>query len=446
MYYLVALFSVLFLLLCYLRPKYGLFLIFLFLPSYQIRFTIFKIPTTILEIMILILIIGFILKYFKNLKELKKRKQNSWFWAILALLTAATISIFFSPNLRQAVGLWRAYFIEPVLLLILFLNLIKTKKELNFVLNGLILSALFVSLWAIYQKFFGGGIYSLVTWGQPKLWRATGPFPQPNFLGLYLGPITILSLKQLSYQKNKFFNIFYFFVFFLSIYAIILARSRGAILGIFLSLIFLALSFRKTRKLTLLVILTILFFIFFNQSYQQIIKEKTINSFSGQIRLKIWSETLNMLKEKPIFGTGLAGYQKIMKKYHQPFLSEKLKIPLEIHPYPHNIFLAIWSNLGLFGLLSFLWILYLFFQNGFRKINKEKIFIMASMLSIIGHGLVDTPYFKNDLSILFWIIVGLMIWEKYTKSKDYENKIFGNIGSSSSPSKKLPLSNLSLKR
>jgi hypothetical protein len=32
---------------------------------------------------------------------------------------------------------------------------------------------------------------------------------------------------------------------------------------------------------------------------------------------------------------------------------------------------------------------------------------MAAMVAIIIYGLVDVPYFKNDLSVLFWTILGL---------------------------------------
>ena len=32
---------------------------------------------------------------------------------------------------------------------------------------------------------------------------------------------------------------------------------------------------------------------------------------------------------------------------------------------------------------------------------------MASMAALLVHGLVDVPYFKNDLALLFWIIYAL---------------------------------------
>jgi len=32
---------------------------------------------------------------------------------------------------------------------------------------------------------------------------------------------------------------------------------------------------------------------------------------------------------------------------------------------------------------------------------------MCSMIVIIIHGLVDAPYFKNDLAMMFWLLVAL---------------------------------------
>ena len=37
------------------------------------------------------------------------------------------------------------------------------------------------------------------------------------------------------------------------------------------------------------------------------------------------------------------------------------------------------------------------------------------MLIILLHGLVDVPYFKNDLSALFWIILSLLALLSYEK-------------------------------
>jgi len=402
-----------------------LFLICLFLPSYQIRFKILNLPTTLLEIMIIFFFFLWLIKKIKGKEKIDFLKELKEFRIlILAWLFFSLLAVFFSPDKLKGLGHWRAYFFEPILVLFIFSDLAKENKKINnLVLNALFLCAFFASSWAIFQKFFGGGMLSLEVWRYPlkPIWRATGPFPQANFLGLLLGPIIILVFGKIFSFKNIKNNLLLFFyyliVLFFSIIAVFLALSEGAILGIIVGLIFLILLSlkRKQRIFFLSIFLLFIFsFILFNSSFSNYLFQKIFfKDLSGQIRLNIWRATINLIKERPIFGAGLRGYQKMISKYQKPFtLPTGEIISEEIHPYPHNLFLAIWSELGIFGLIVFLLIILKFFKLGFKKAKSNGNIVyslMASMLVILIHGLVDTPYFKNDLSILFWLIVGLMI-------------------------------------
>jgi len=87
----------------------------------------------------------------------------------------------------------------------------------------------------------------------------------------------------------------------------------------------------------------------------------------------------------------------------------------------------------------FLIIIFQFFKLGFQKLFRNLkleirnsdpkkdsqiliLALLASMVTILIHGLVDTPYFKNDLSILFWLIVGLTIYQNCDKICVTNNK------------------------
>ena len=52
-------------------------------------------------------------------------------------------------------------------------------------------------------------------------------------------------------------------------------------------------------------------------------------------------------------------------------------------------------------LIGFVWLLVLAFR------QKDTLPVQAALVALIGHGLVDTPYFKNDLSVLFWVLIVL---------------------------------------
>jgi len=91
-----------------------------FLPTYLIRFKIGFLPLTLLELMILILFLVWLIKK-KDKWSLGSFKYPIIFWLIIA-----TVSVFISPNLHSASGIWKAYFIEPILFFLVFINVIKT--------------------------------------------------------------------------------------------------------------------------------------------------------------------------------------------------------------------------------------------------------------------------------------------------------------------------------
>jgi O-antigen ligase len=138
-----------------------------------------------------------------------------------------------------------------------------------------------------------------------------------------------------------------------------------------------------------------------------------------------------------ISGAGLSHYQAAVAPYHQeglfynsdnlPDFDARLRAsaeirakywqPVEIYLYPHNIFLNFGSELGIAGALLFTWIIikYLFISlKSGRELTQTKntdkylaFGLAAAMIAILIHGLVDVPYFKNDLSVMFWIIIAL---------------------------------------
>jgi len=242
MIYPLIFFSIFFVWLSWNYQKWSLFLILALLPAYQIRFQIFGIPLTFLEVLILVL---FVVWLIKKIKYRQYPVFNYKKLGILSLLIslwflASIIAIFISPDLRAGAGIWKAYFLEPILFLVVFSDVIKNKKDLKLAMGALIFSGLLVALYAFYQKITGQGVWSTEIWGQPKILRATGFFPHPNFLGLYLGPLFILGLGYMfsDFKKNISFivKILIFSVLFFG--SLIFAKSEGAIIAIFIALFF----------------------------------------------------------------------------------------------------------------------------------------------------------------------------------------------------------------
>ncbi|MDD5173088.1 MAG: O-antigen ligase family protein [Patescibacteria group bacterium] len=425
------LFFIFYIFLSWFKPRHALYLTLFLLPTYQIKFSFVGIPFTFLELMILILFMVWLIKRFNNLTI--KRFNNllsGWRWLICLWLLVATISMFVAPELRAAAGVWRAYFIEPAMFLIVLLDLIKNDQDKKTLIFTLGLSAFCCSVWAILQKWLGGGVFSTEVWGRAQVWRATGPFSHPNFLGLYLAPLIVLVAGGIVNFRGKIRSVVCCFVFlFITFWALVLARSEGALIGVFAGLAFWGVVLKKTRKYVLTgLIIAFLLIMVWPFSRQYFLEKALLQDLSGQFRLNIWSGAVSLLKVSPVLGAGLDGYERLIPDYQaNSFIArDGRNFYAPPQPYPHNLFLAIWLEVGLVGLIVFVWILIRFFKQGFKNLENRDIIlngaVMGAMVCILVHGLVDTPYFKNDLAVVFWLIIGLRIVLK----DNYENQISNN--------------------
>lgn len=427
-----------------------MFLICALLPTYQLRFYVLGLPTTLLETMIVILFICWFIRKLKTQNSNFKTttqilKSNGWLWLISSWPIIGLVAVAIAPDKWLALGHWRAYFLEPILLLLVIINLschdtssatATSFNTFNTILLGLSLSALYISGWAIYQKITGQGMMSLETWQYPLTTsvRSTGPFPHSNFLGLFLGPLVVLFLGKLveAFRNKTLLAVSYWLLAIgVSAAAIVFAKSEGAILGVISGLIFFLIFYLKKRPrvIFIAILLFAICYLLFLSPWQKTIWQKiTFQDLSLQIRLNIWRGAINLIKAHPFFGAGLRGYQQLVSQYQQPFSLPGVEgvISNELHPYPHNLFLTLWTELGVLGLIVFLFIIFQFFKFGFQKLfrnltleirNLEQtknnkitiIALLSSMIVILIHGAVDTPYFKNDLAVIFWLIVGLLI-------------------------------------
>ncbi len=102
-----------------------------------------------------------------------------------------------------------------------------------------------------------------------------------------------------------------------------------------------------------------------------------------------------------LFGKGVNGFSDNWDKYNtDPNLNH--------YNFPHNIFLNIWIDLGLFGLLGMLVIIAAAIWEGIKnRGNALALGLLIFMIAVVVHGLIDIPYLKNDLALMFWLVLGL---------------------------------------
>ena len=401
------------------------------LPSYLIRGEIGPFPTTLLELSFGALFLVWLIKYAKgDGEEIKKvmREHKFLFGAIGLFMIASVVSIFVSDMVVASLGQWRAYFLEPM---VLFLILVGRRKEiaLRHLIVALGISTLSVSVLAIIQQFTGWEI-ATAEWANPATRRVTSFFSSPNAVGLYLGPIipllliTVIPAKAgiqtvLTSGRTAWLPAFAGMTG-RAIISIPFTRSEGAwvALGVGVVLFAYLIGYKKMAVATVIAGIVIALVV------PQIRTALLFQDKAGQNRLRLWSYSWNYLTESPknfFLGAGIRQFfRKVQKPRYNPKEMERLI-------YPHSIFLNFWTEIGLFGALSFSAIMgYLvYLANKIR--TREPVLgaaLLASLAVIIVHGLVDVPYFKNDLATMFWIIATLVIASINHPHSGYHNFTF----------------------
>jgi len=312
-----------------------------------------------------------------------------------------------------SLGLWRAYFLEPMMFLLVFVYSVKGIRDLKFIIVCLMMLLLWLFEIAMYQNFTNYNY--LLAYNFPHIKRLTGPFLYPNALSLLTAPLAALFSGLWIYSKDKLQNIHYLVLAIMGVVLAVLSVSQGAILAIGISLFLCLILAKKWYKYGIAILLVLALGVLLIVSTLDFNPRLNLQSSSLDIRFNQWQETRTMLSDNFVLGSGLAGYQNALKPYHQTDW-------LEIFLYPHNIFLNFWTELGIFGLILFLLFL-VYIICSLRNLFLEKN-ILAWPLSLAWstwfiHGLVDVPYFKNDLSILFFIFLALTITAGHSWQKSF---------------------------
>lgn len=409
-------------------PKLSVALLLALLPTYGIRFRLFGVPATLLELTIWVIAATWFVRMWRehgppprpSLKKATSERNpfHPFVWPVVLWLVVATAAILISPNLTAALGLWKAYFVEPLLVFVLVVMVFRGQPERHWVLDALGATVVAMSVLALYQALSGQLLPE--PWASTMPRRMTSWYSYPNAVGLFVAPVVAMAatafLWHLAVNRRDIGRLFWLVaVATLGTVAAGLSVTKGAWAGIVAGVLVGALTIvqRKRRVVTVAALLLIIILLAAPNVAQRLTEEVTLRSPSGLMRRVVWEETGAFLKDHPLTGAGLAGYQTALEPYHDPWRPEVSPYKLEIFLYPHNVFLNFWSELGLGGLLVFSWILIVFFRLAWRqRYQPLSAAALAGLVALVVHGLVDVPYFKNDLAVLFWVIVAMPLLER----------------------------------
>jgi len=132
------------------------------------------------------------------------------------------------------------------------------------------------------------------------------------------------------------------------------------------------------------------------------------SDISPDTRIQIWRDAMGLVKDYPLFGCGMGGFESCFLKY-------KTVGPMYTVDYAHNDYLQVLAELGLFGFAAGLLFVSRVFQRAFRatfhsgSVDGRYVAIacVASMTAILLHSFVDFNMYVPANGMLFAWIAGI---------------------------------------
>lgn len=238
--------------------------------------------------------------------------------------------------------------------------------------------------------------------------RIYSTFGNPNMTGSWFCSILFVVWFLLSEENDKRKRLRYLMYALSILIALLFTGSRGAYISLaittIVSVMLKGFSFSKRATLLLIAVATSIFIASIFAESDLILNYILAHPFKDSInpRIKIWVDAVSLIKAKPITGWGLlASYElgpQILTTYKKPSI------------HAHNLWLALFSSLGVVGLVIYLYMKVKLFKNIYILCKNNKNLGLLSLsinLIVIIHGLVDVSLFAPQLGILFSLTAAL---------------------------------------
>jgi len=277
-----------------------------------------------------------------------------------------------------------------------------SKEVFGSLINFSILSFVFVSIFGISQYISGvGRVYSTIG--------------QPNWLAQFL--VMILPLVLYRYFKSAK-PIPLFFIYSLGFFCLWLTFSMSGIAALLASLVILMWIIKstltKTRVMLIIAVMVIVIFFFpgmFKQKADDIyydlerffgslfvVNAETLGykiSDPGYIREGLWTGTIKLIFSSPkvfLIGSGPATFPYAFQEYRPKVLNHSSEWDFVFNK-PHNYYLELWSEIGLLGFLSYLFLV----ASLLKRLPKQAV---PSVVAFLVTNLFGWPVTSTVL--LFW--------------------------------------------
>ena len=388
-------------------PELGLVFLMILFPFASI---FFKNPSIAILVLVGFTTCGFIVKLLRGKRVIRFELIDIFTLAFGGLILFGGIFTYGGADSLNSAGVYFAF----LFVYFLIVNMYIGKSAIYRAFKILVVCATLVSIVGVLNKGVISSGYVDMSMFADMPGRVSVFLDNPNMLGAYLVLAFPLTLGEMVVCRKKMGKVMYFISAILIIACTILTGSRGAWLGMLVSLVAFLLIY-NIRNIWLVgaVAATVPFWHYFVPQFiiNRFTSIFTLADTSSQMHLNIWGGAWSMAKDN--FFTGIGVGERAFEVVYSNYAIKGAESAVHAHSLP----LQILVELGIVGLVVFFLVMFMYSQKCFVEIkqgerkSKSRTMIIAGLSSIIGilvMGLTDNVWYNYRVFIAFWIVLGLV--------------------------------------
>lgn len=336
---------------------------------------------------------------------------------MLYLAIAAFLFLVRSPQLGIAVEGLRVY-VEYLLWFFVASNLALNKRQVQALVNWLVLLGTLVALHGVYQYIIGVEIPS--TWLDSTESVRTRVFSivgSPNVLGSFLVLVIPITISQILSARGRLLKYFYTLCLAPMVLSLLFTYSRGAWLAMAGALAIYGLLYNWRIILAL--------------AAGTYAAPKIIPGIASRIgymlspayllssaragRVARWNMALDKLQNHPVVGEGFGRFGGAVAARHIPSSN-----------YVDNFYLKTAAESGILGIAALLWLLLSSLRcalNSYRRLTDTylkglAVGLISGLLGVLLHNGVENIFEVPMMTVYFWLLVGITAVLPYLEGQD----------------------------
>ncbi len=235
----------------------------------------------------------------------------------------------------------------------------------------------------------------------------------PNIVAGALAPIVPLCWLW-GWQQTRRRRLTLFGISLTLLTIIVLTQSRGAMIGIVVSVAFSALWLkpRVGWLVAALLIGAVIAFLGVEANRAADFAALDDSTVTAAGRFELWSRALYIAQDFPFTGIGLGAFSQVVPVMYPLFINSP-DAPL---PHAHNMYLQMAVDYGIGGFVCFIGMTTTMLALGVTTIKRARgtpnallaLGLVAGYIVFLAHGMLDAVFVSSKVSVIIWLLLALL--------------------------------------